>query len=127
MALVDKLHLARQEISTLHTQLATVRTGKHQAETERVEAGKLQDSMIQKLQSKLEELRTANRELTETNEYKEMQLLETNANCDKVRYLLFYLENKVYHIFFFKVRIIPSPGKNSSVSKERRVMADMPG
>ena len=126
MALVDKLHLARQEISTLHTQLAKVRTGKHQAETERVEAGKLQDSMIQKLQSKLEELRTANRELTENNEYKEMQLLETNANCDKVRYLLFYLENKVYHIFS-KVRIIPSPGKNRSVSKERRDMADMPG
>ena len=100
LALVDKLHLARQEISTLHTQLATVRTGKHQAETERVEAGKLQDSMIQKLQSKLEELRTANRELTENSEYKEMQLLETNANCDKVRYLLFYLENKVYHTFF---------------------------
>ena len=118
MALVDKLHLARQEISTLHTQLATVRTGKHQAETERVEAGKLQDSMIQKLQSKLEELRTANRELTETNEYKEMQLLETNANCDKVRYLLFYLENKVYHIFFSRSELFQAQAKIAVFQKK---------
>ena len=93
MALVDKLHLAGQEISTLHTQLAKVRTGKHQAETERVEAGKLQDRTIQRLQTKLEEVRTANRELTENNEYKEMQLLETKTSCDKVRYLSFYLKN----------------------------------
>ena len=77
--------MADQEISTLHTQLAKVRSGKHQAETERVEAGKLQDRMIQKLQSKLEEMKTSNRELTENNEFKEMQLLESNANCDKAR------------------------------------------
>ena len=85
MALVDRINMAAQEIRTLNTQLANVRTGKHQAETERVEAGKLQDRMIQKLQSKLEEMKTSNRELTENNEFIEMQLLESNANCDKAR------------------------------------------
>ena len=53
--------------------------------TERVEAGKLQDRMIQKLQSKLEEVKTWNRELTENNVFKEMQLFESNANCDRAR------------------------------------------
>ena len=85
LALVDRINMADQEIRTLHTQLANVRSGKHQAETERVEAGKLQDRMIQKLQSKLEEMKTSNRELTENNEFKEMQLLESNANCDRAR------------------------------------------
>ena len=85
-ALEDKLHMAGQEIITLHTQLSKVRTGKHQAETERAEAGKLQDQMIQALQSKLQEVNTSNRELTENNEFKEMQLLESNASCDRARF-----------------------------------------
>ena len=32
LALVDQLHMVQQEISTLHIQLAKVRSGKHQAE-----------------------------------------------------------------------------------------------
>ena len=53
---------------------------------ERAEAGKLQDQMIQALQSKLQEVNTSNRELTENNEFKEMQLLESNASCDRARF-----------------------------------------
>ena len=87
LALVDQLHMAQQEISTLHTQLANVRTGKHQAETERAESGKLQDKTIQELQSKLQEMRASNRELTENYEFKEMQLLESIAACDKARFV----------------------------------------
>ena len=48
--------MVQQEISTLHTQLAKVRSGKHQAETERAECGKIQDEMIQKLQARVQEL-----------------------------------------------------------------------
>ena len=65
-----------------------VRTGKHQAETERAEAGKLQDHAIQELQAKVQELKTSNRELTENYEFKEMQLLESNASCDKARFVI---------------------------------------
>merc|ERR1719347_2399471 len=76
LALVDQLHMSQQEIVTLHSQLTNVRHGKHQAETERAEAGKMQDKMIQELQTKLQELKTSNRELSENFEYKELQLLE---------------------------------------------------
>ena len=62
--------MVEQEISSLHTLLAKVRSGKHQAETERAECGKLQDKMIQELQ----ELTPSNRELT-----------ERFADCDKAR------------------------------------------
>ena len=48
--------MVQQEISTLHTQLAKVRSDKHQAETERAECGKIQDEMIQKLQARVQEL-----------------------------------------------------------------------
>ena len=85
LALVDQLNMAREEISTLHTQLANTRIGKHKAETERSQSCKHQDKMIQDLQSKLQELQTSNRELTENNEFKEMQVLECLAQCDKAR------------------------------------------
>ena len=85
LALVDQLNMAREEISTLHTQLANVRIGKHKAETERAQSCKHQDKMIQNLQAELQELQTSNRELTENNEFKEMQVLECLAECDKAR------------------------------------------
>ena len=85
LALVDQLNMAREEISTLHTQLANVRIGKHKAETERAQSCKHQDKMIQDLQAKFHELQTSNRELTENNEFKEMQVLECLAECDKAR------------------------------------------
>ena len=85
LALVDQLNMAREEISTLHSQLANVRNGKHKAETERAQSCKHQDKMIQDLQAKLQELQTSNRELTENNEFKEMQVLECLAQCDKAR------------------------------------------
>ena len=95
LALVDQLHMVQQEIATLHTQLATVRNGKHQAETERAEAGKLQDKMIQELQAKVQELTTSNRELTEKFELKEMTALEALASCDKARSELFQAQAKL--------------------------------
>lgn len=85
LALVDQLNMAREEISTLHTQLENVRRGKHKAETERAQSCKDQDKMIEELQAKLQELQTSNRELTENNELKEMQVLESLAHCDKAR------------------------------------------
>ena len=88
LALVDQLHMAREEISTLNTQLANVRSGKHKAETERAESCKHQDKMIQDLHLKLQELQTSNRELTENNEFKEMQVLESLAKCDKARFVI---------------------------------------
>ena len=95
LALVDQLHMVQQEISTLHTQLAKVRSGKHQAETERAECGKLQDKMIQELQAKVQELTTSNRELTERFELKEMTALEAIADCDKARSELFQATAKL--------------------------------
>ena len=86
LALVDQLNMAREEISTLHTQLANVRIGKHKAETERAQSCKHQDKMIQNLQAELQELQTSNRELTENNEFKEMQVLECRAQSDKARF-----------------------------------------
>ena len=85
LALVDQLNMAREEISTLHSQLANVRNGKHKAETERAQSCKHQDKMIQDLQAKLQELQTSNRELTENNEFKEMQVLESRVQWDKAR------------------------------------------
>ena len=41
--------------------------------------------MIQDLQAKQQELKTSNRELTENMEFKEMQLLESIAACDRAR------------------------------------------
>ena len=95
LALVDQLHMVQQEISTLHTQLAKVRNGKHQAETERAECGKLQDKMIQELQAKVQELTISNRELTERFELKEMTALEALAACDKARSELFQAQAKL--------------------------------
>merc|ERR1712142_185990 len=95
LALVDQLHMVQQEISSLHLQLATVRNGKHQAETERAEAGKLQDKMIQELQAKVQELTTSNRELTEMFELKEMTALDALAACDKARSELFQAQAKL--------------------------------
>merc|ERR1719273_987602 len=45
--------------------------------------------MIQDLQAKLQEFQTSNRELTENNEFKEMQVLDCLAQCDKARSDLF--------------------------------------
>jgi len=95
LALVDQLHMVQQEIATLHTQLAKVRNGKHQAETERAECGKLQDKMIQDLQAKVQELTTSNREVTERFELKEMTSLEALAACDKARSELFQAQAKL--------------------------------
>jgi septation ring formation regulator EzrA len=83
LAQVDQLHVVEQKISSLHTQLAKVRSGKQQAETERAECGKLQDKMKQELQGKVHELTPSNRELTERLELKEMTALEALADCDK--------------------------------------------
>jgi len=95
LSLVDKLNLAQQEIATLHTQLSAVRSGKHQAETERAESGKLQDKMIQELQSKVQELTTSNRELSEKYEREEMIALDALASCDKARSELFQAQAKL--------------------------------
>ena len=95
LALVDKLHLARQEISTLQTQVAGVRSGKHQAETERAESCRLQDKLIQNLQLKLEQLKTSNRELKENYEFKESELLREVTSCDKARSELFQSQAKL--------------------------------
>ena len=95
LALVDKLHLARQEISTLQSQVAGVRSGKHQAETERAESCRLQDKLIQNLQLKLEQLKTSNRELKENYEFKESELLREVTSCDKARSELFQSQAKL--------------------------------
>ena len=95
LALVDKLHMARQEIATLQMQLTTVRTGKHKAETERADSGKLQEVQIQNLQQKLEELKSSNRELKENYEFKESELLKGITSCDKARAELFQAEAKL--------------------------------
>ena len=95
LALMDQLHMVQQEIATLHTQLAKVRSGKHQAETDRAESGKLQDKMIQELQAKVHELTTSNRELTERFELKEMTALDALAACDKARSELFQANAKL--------------------------------
>jgi hypothetical protein len=44
LALVDKLHMVQHEISTLHTKLTNVRSGKHHAETKR--AAEQEDSRV---------------------------------------------------------------------------------
>ena len=55
----------------------------------------MQDKMIQELQNKLQELKTSNRELSENFEYKELQLLENIATCDKARSELFNAQAKL--------------------------------
>ena len=55
----------------------------------------MQDKMIQELQNKLQELKTSNRELSENFEYKELQLLENIAACDKARSELFNAQAKL--------------------------------
>ena len=95
LALVDEQLMVKEEISALEQQLAHVRSGKHQAEMERAESGKIQEKMIQDLQAKVEDLKISNRELTEKFESKEMAALEASAECDKAKSELFQANAKL--------------------------------
>lgn len=63
LAISDQLTMAQAEISTLHNQLAVVRTQKHQAEQEWAASAREQEQRILALQQDNEELKLAMRRM----------------------------------------------------------------